>query len=58
VGALADRLGGTDGLRHAVLLPVFAILVAALAFALASLFHPHDAAQARKADGFPADLAA
>ncbi len=51
VGALADRIGGAGGLRKAVLLPVFAILIAAVAFGLASLFHPRDSARARAADG-------
>jgi MFS family permease len=58
VGAVADRLGGTDGLRRAVLLPVFACLFASAAFLLASFRHPGDRERARALDAAPVELAA
>ena len=46
VGWLADLLGGPQGLRRAVLLPVLACTLAAVAFGLAALSHPRDRARA------------
>lgn len=48
VGWLADLRGGSDGLRRAVLLPVFACALASLAFALAALRHPADRERAQR----------
>ena len=53
VGALADLHGGPQGLRRAVLLPVFACGLAALSFGAAAIFHPHDRRRAQELNHTP-----
>lgn len=53
VGALADLHGGPQGLRRAVLLPVFACGLAALSFGAAAIFHPRDRRRAQELNHTP-----